>query len=413
MKRRDALHGLTLASLLPLEAAESAVPPLPDRKLLTANPETYWSRIRREQFLLPPGRAFLNNGSLGVIARPVYHALLEYVRRSAALEVQEYPRWGYETLDQERSEMAEFLGCHRDELAFTHNCTEAMSIVANGLDLKSGDEVLITDQEHTGGLSCWKLKEARAGIALRTVKIPVAPKDSGEIAGRMISAITPATRVLSFSGITTTTGLILPVEQICRAARDKGVITVVDGAHMNGQIPVTLRELGCDYYAGSPHKWMFAPAGCGILFGRGDMLDRLWPAVVSGGWDNKKDLRAARFMMVGTNNRAIFHGMMAGLRLLKDLGPANVFARQKHLSRRIVDHVKRRSYVELVTPEDENLSAALVTIRFKQDDLRPLFEAMEKRRIWILGGKQMRLSVHVHTRPEDIDAFFSVADRVL
>ncbi len=158
---------------------------------------------------------------------------------------------------------------------------------------------------------------------------------------------------------------------------------------------------------------MFAPAGCGILFGRGDMLDRLWPAVVSGGWDNKKDLRAARFMMVGTNNRAIFHGMMAGLRLLKDLGPANVFARQKHLSRRIVDHVKRRSYVELVTPEDENLSAALVTIRFKQDDLRPLFEAMEKRRIWILGGKQMRLSVHVHTRPEDIDAFFSVADRVL
>ncbi len=247
MKRRDALHGLTLASLLPLEAAESAVPPLPDRKLLTANPETYWSRIRREQFLLPPGRAFLNNGSLGVIARPVYHALLEYVRRSAALEVQEYPRWGYETLDQERSEMAEFLGCHRDELAFTHNCTEAMSIVANGLDLKSGDEVLITDQEHTGGLSCWKLKEARAGIALRTVKIPVAPKDSGEIAGRMISAITPATRVLSFSGITTTTGLILPVEQICRAARDKGVITVVDGAHMNGQIPVTLRELGCDY----------------------------------------------------------------------------------------------------------------------------------------------------------------------
>ena len=335
------------------------------------------------------------------------------MRRSAALEVQEYPRWGYETLDQERSEMAGFLGCHRDELAFTHNCTETMSIIANGLDLRSGDEVLTTDQEHTGGLSCWKLKEARAGVTLRTVKIPVAPKDPGDVADRIVSAIGPATRVLSFSGITTTTGLIVPVEQICRAARDKGVITVVDGAHMNGQIPVTLSGLGCDYFAGSPHKWMFAPAGCGILYGRGEMLDRLWPAVVSGGWDNKKDLRAARFMMVGTNNRSIFHGMIAGLRFLKELGPANVFARQKQLSRRIIDHVRRRRYVELVTPENDMLYAAMVTIRFQADDLRPLFAAMEKKGIWILGGKQMRLSVHVHTRPEDIDAFFAVADRLL
>jgi selenocysteine lyase/cysteine desulfurase len=91
---------------------------------------------------------------------------------------------------------------------------------------------------------------------------------------------------------------------------------------------------------------MFAPACCGILYGRGEMLDRLWPAVVSGGWDNKKDLRAARFMMVGTNNRSIFHGMIAGLRFLKELGPANVFARQKQLSRRIIDRVRRRRYVE-------------------------------------------------------------------
>jgi len=288
-----------------------------------------------------------------------------------------------------------------------------MSIIANGLDLARGDEVLITDQEHTGGISCWKLKEARAGIALRTVKIPVAPANPGELTDRVIEAFTPRTRVLSFSGITTTTGLVLPVREICRAAREKGVLTVVDGAHMNGQIPVSLEDMGCDYYAGSPHKWMFAPAGCGFLYGRGEMLDRLWPAVVSGGWDNKKDLKAARFMMVGTNNRAIFHGMVAGLRFLKDLGPDSVFARQRQLARRVLDMVKQRNYLELVTPEDERLYGALVTIRFKSADLRGLFEAMEKQRIWILGGQQMRLSVHVHTRPADIDAFFAVADKVL
>jgi len=418
MRRRDALPPMGVAALLgsaafAAQSAEAALVPLPDKKLLDSNPEAYWSRIRREQFVMPPGRAFLNNGSLGVIPKPVIAALTGYVQRAAALEVREYPRWGYETLDQERTEMAGFLGCKRDELAFVHNCTEAMSIIANGLDLAQGDEVLITDQEHTGGISCWKLKEARAGIALRTVKIPVAPANPGELTDRIIGALTPRTRVLSFSGITTTTGLILPVREICRAAREKGALTVVDGAHMNGQIPVSLEDLGCDYYAGSPHKWMFAPAGCGLLYGREEMLDRLWPVTVSGGWDNKKDLRAARFMMVGTNNRAIFHGMVAGLRFLKDLGPETVFARQRQLARRVLDMVKQRNYLELVTPEDERLHGAVVTIRFKTADLRGLFEAMEKQRIWILGGQQMRLSVHVHTRPGDIDALFAVADKVL
>ena len=103
---------------------------------------------------------------------------------------------------------------------------------------------------------------------MRVVNIPVAPREPADITDRLISAIGPRTRVLSFSGITSPTGLILPAKQICAAAREKEVITVVDGAHMDGQIPVNLHDLGCDTFAGSPHKWMFAPAGCGLLYGR-------------------------------------------------------------------------------------------------------------------------------------------------
>ena len=305
MKRRDALSHLAYAAALLGTAAPSTgssfkVPALPDKKLLETTPEAYWLRIRNDQFLLPKWRAFLNNGSLGVVSKPVFADIADYLQRSAELNVDHYPRWGYETLDEEREEMAAFLGCHKDELAFTHNCTEAMNIVANGLDLKEGDEVLLTDQEHTGGTACWEMKAARFGTKFRKVPIPIAPPDPAEITERLISAIRPRTRVLSFSGITTNTGLILPVQQICKAARAKGVITVVDGAHMNGQIPVDLHDLGCDYFAGSPHKWMFAPAGCGILYGRPEMLDRLWPSIVSGGWNNKEQLKAARFMRIGT-----------------------------------------------------------------------------------------------------------------
>ena len=358
-------------------------------------------------------RAFLNNGSLGVVSKPVFADIVDYLQRSAELNVDHYPRWGYETLDEEREEMAAFLGCHKDELAFTHNCTEAMNIVANGLDLKEGDEVLLTDQEHTGGTACWEMKAARFGIKVRKVPIPVAPQDPAEISERLISAIRPRTRVVSFSGITTKTGLILPVRQICKAARAKGVITVVDGAHMNGQIPVDLHDLGCDYFAGSPHKWMFAPAGCGILYGRPEMLDRLWPSIVSGGWNNKEQLKAARFMRIGTNNRAIIHGMMAGLRFLKSLGPENVYRRMGALSRLIIRHAKNRSYLELVSSADPRMYNALVTIRFKTETPERFPRTLQEKNFWVLGGRQMRLSSHVHTRPRDIEEFFEIADDVL
>lgn len=264
MTRRHAAAGLfslPLQSRFLQAAANEPALPLPARSLLQDNPERYWQQLREEQFFLPTWRVFLNNGSLGVIPKPVYRRVSDYLSEGAGLITDIYPRWGYETLDEHRSKLSAFLGCHKDELAITHSATTAMSIIAAGLDLAPGDEVLMTDQEHPSGRGCWQLKAARSRTTVREVAIPQTPRNSAELADRITSAIGPRTRVLSFSGITTTTGLILPTREICAYARSKGVITVVDGAHMHGQIPVNVRELGCDFMAGSPHKWMFAPAG--------------------------------------------------------------------------------------------------------------------------------------------------------
>ena len=287
MDRRAALK--TAASLfgLPLSAASAVLTPLPDAALRKSNPDAYWTRIRNEQFLLPEWRCFMNNGSLGIAPKPVVTVIANHLERAAALtqtpdlQEEDYPRWGYETLDKYRTELAQFFGCKKDELALMHNATEAMSTIAAGLDLKSGDEVLLTDQEHPSGRGGWFLRQARHGVTVREVKISQPPKNDDEIVEAMISAIGPRTKVLSFSGILTTTGLIMPVKRICAAALAKGVITVVDGAHMHGQIPVNMNDLGCDFMAGSPHKWMFAPAGCGLLYVREEMLDRLWPTIAT------------------------------------------------------------------------------------------------------------------------------------
>jgi isopenicillin-N epimerase len=393
-------------------ASDVPVKPLPPAALRSSNPDEYWLKVREEQFLLPEWRVFLNNGSLGIAPRPVLAAVEDYLERSASLQVDDYPRWGYETLDAERATMAEFVGCKKDELAFMHNATDALSTIAAGIDLNAGDEVLMTDQEHPSGRSGWQVRAKRHSIQVREVKIPTPPRNSGQLADLMISSIGPRTRVLFFSGILSPTGIIMPVREICDAARAKGIITVVDGAHMNGQIPFRISDLNCDYFAGSPHKWMFTPAGCGLLYVREENLDKLWPTVVTGGWDDP-NLKANRYMRMGTNNRAIFVGMMAGLQFLNELGPDNVYARIHQLAKMNYQLASARPYLELASGADDRLYGSLVTIRFKTDQLAPLWAKMNQRKIWTLQGPQVRLSTHVHTRPQDIETFYEVCDSVL
>lgn len=411
MNRRTALHSAAALFGISASRAFGAAAALPESSLLRTDPEKYWSRLRKEQFILPDWRVYLNNGSLGVAPVPVLDTVTRYLRGAASLEADGYPRWGYETLDEFRTEMAAFAGCQKDELALVHNATEAMSTIAAGLDLKPGDEVLLTDQEHPSGRNPWLLKKARFGIALREVALPLPPKNPEDLADRLISAIGPRTRVLSFSGITSPTGLIMPVRQICDAARAKGVLTVVDGAHMHGQIPVRISDLNCDFFAGSPHKWLFAPAGSGLLYIREENLDRLWPTIVTGDWDTKS-LKAARFMRFGTNNRAIFEGMIAGLRFAAAIGHERIYARTHQLARRVLDKARQFPYIEPVTSGDDRTFGALVSLRFKKDASK-FWELCRKKRIWTQEGERVRISTHVHTRPQDIDLYFDTIKEAL
>lgn len=410
MMRREALRAAAgmfgLASI-----STAAAPPLPDAKLLEREPDKYWARIRKEQFVLPEWRAFLNNGSLGVAPKPVLHAVTEFLMKGASMNMPdgEYPRWGYETLDAHREEMAAYLGCRKDDLAFMHNATEALSTIANGIDLKAGDEVIMTDQEHPSGKSGWALRKARHGISVREVALPLPPKSPGDLADRLVSAIGPKTRVLFFSGMLSGAGLLLPVREICDAARAKGVITVVDGAHMNGQVPMRIDALGCDYYAGSPHKWMFAPAGCGILWGREEMLDRLWPAIVTGQWD-VKERKAARFMSVGTNNRAIFEGMLAGVRFAKAIGPDRIYARIHAMAKGVRERAAKLPYLKMITPDDDRMFGSLVSFELAGVNRDKFNESCKQRKIWLIGGPRLRVSSHIHTRPSDIDLLFQTLE---
>ncbi|MBL8241382.1 MAG: aminotransferase class V-fold PLP-dependent enzyme [Bryobacterales bacterium] len=378
---------------------------LPAAALAAENPEAYWKQIRDEQFHLPGWRAYMNNGSLGVAPKPVVAAVQQYMLRGATLESDEYPRWGYERMDTHRAALAEAIGCRAADLSLMHNATEAMSTVAAGLDLKAGDEVLTTDQEHPSGRGGWLVRQQRHGIAVREVSLPLPPKDPGQLADLLVGSIGPRTRVLSFSGITTTTGMVLPVRDICRAARAKGVITVVDGAHMHGQLLFRTEEMECDFMAGSPHKWLFAPPGCGLLYMRPEMRERLWPSITTDGWQNPS-LEGGRFMLLGTNNRAVLEGMVAGLAFAKAIGPERIHARLRQLSRMVLDRAMAMSGVQVLTPNDDRMFAALVAMQLQPAHFKKFAALCRQRRIWIMMAERFRVSVHIHTRPEDIDLLF-------
>ncbi len=246
-----ALRGNLLAQL-------EKIPPLPDHSLFDKNEDAYWAGMRK-QFLIPEDEIYLNNGTVGSSPAPVLRAIFDGYATTEKMDQQDpedYPIWGYASWNEFRDPLAAFVGCHRDEIALLRNATEANSYIANGIDLKPGDEVLMTDQEHPGGLQPWRLRAKRYGVVVKTVTLPKPVKDANQVLNLFNDAITERTRVIFFSHITTVTGVVLPAKQLCALARSKNILSAVDGAHVVGMMRLNLQDIGCDMYSSSPHKWL-------------------------------------------------------------------------------------------------------------------------------------------------------------
>jgi selenocysteine lyase/cysteine desulfurase len=415
--RRAALGAAAFG--LPWARAERAfageAPPLPPPKLLDTDPGRYWAELRR-QWVLAPDHVNLNCGSVGCSPLPVLNAVVDHLLSAEAFREPAYPWFGYEEnprLRELRDALAAYLGCRRDELALVRNATEANNVVCNGLDLKAGDEVLLTDQEHPGGRCCWEQKAARYGVKLNTVALPRPPASADEVVERFAKALTPRTRVVFFSHVTTTTGLVLPAKELCRLARDRGVLTHVDGAHAIGQIPLDLHDLGCDFYATSPHKWLLAPKGTGTLYVREELLDRLWVTIASAEWNNR-GMKAYRFSNFGTSNLSVMVGLKAALDFHKALGPDRVYGRIHALAKRVRDRIAGYPQLRLANASSDAFYAGLVSFEPVKGDLRRVLAELAARNVRVAGGpERVRVATHVFTQPTELNAFFDAVDRGL
>jgi isopenicillin-N epimerase len=243
-----------------------------------------------QQFLLDPDVVFLNHGSFGACPRPVFE---DYQRWQLKLERQPVAFLGGglpNLLRAPREVLAQEMGTSPDNLAQVINATTGLNVVIRSLDLHEGDEILTTDHEYSALDKTWAFVARKSGAKIVVVKVPLPLTSAQAFHDTLVAGMTARTKVVFLSHITSPTALLFPIESVIVEARKRGILSVIDGAHTPGHIPLNLDELGADFYSGNCHKWMMAPKGSGFVHARPEWQAMLEPLVISHGWtaDNKQ-----------------------------------------------------------------------------------------------------------------------------
>jgi isopenicillin-N epimerase len=422
LQRRDFVRSLTALGLWPLSEAAAAPPPAAVAQAETwpaASDPRYW-RYLREQFAIPADEAYFNVGTYGARPRQITEAVVEHMREIDRTITHydyrpEHPEYfaGYRKQEELRAKVGALINASAREVALLQNATMGSNLVASGLDLQPGDEVLMTDQEHQGNRGPWELREKRGGIRVKKLPIGMPPADPEAVLRVVADAIGPRTRVIDVPHITSKLGIVLPVEKICALARARNIFTLIDGAQAIGHLRIDVKAIGCDAYVASPHKWLLAPAGNGVLYVREGRMNELWATLASGNWDNYEPADGVfRLMQMGTASQALLVGLDAALEFHRRIGPERVEQRVLELSNRLREGLKKTARATIYSPTHPALACGIVTWGIEGVTGPRLMDELwsrKKLRVRSQDEKMVRQSAHFYNSPEEIDATLEVA----
>jgi len=366
-----------------------------------------------EDFLFASELVYLQTGSLGPTPRPVMERTI-----AAWKELELNPSfYGYgaheQAMDDVRATAARFLGCKTEELVLTRCTTDGMNTVAQGLTFAPGDRVLTTDQEHPGGRHCWDYVVRRFGAVLDVVTIPPGENDVQAIVDRFAKALTPRTRVLSFSHLLSSTGLRMPVAQLSALARSHDCLAIVDGAQAVGGVPVDVKALGCHVYATSGHKWLLGPKGTGLLYLSVELGDRVDMVSIAAN-------RSAYNDGTGVTSIPSVLGLGAAVEYVSTMGIDRIETHNLALRNRSYAALKDLPGIHIVSPPAGPLASALISFTLPPELESRAFQQMMRTKHnvelkmvpknWMNG---IRVSTHLFNTEQDVDALTAALKREL
>jgi len=395
---QGARRGLSLADLGLTNAPLPRTPAEPDEK--------FWQEVRA-RFLLPKDFGFINAANLCPTSLPVVEALERSTR-----EYEASPTPGVRTRltdgrEEARKLLAEALRVTPEEIVITRNTSEGNNYVSSGIQLGAGDEVVVWGDNHPSNLKAWTDKAKRFGFTVVTVPQVNPHPGTGFYVDAFTKAFTPRTKLMALTHVSSNSGDLLPVAELCRAAREKGVLSLVDGAQSFGVLDVDLNAMRPDFYTGSMHKWPCGPKETGLLYVNKDVHDRIWPSVIS--------LYAGRVGISqklegnGQRDDAKLAAVAEALKFQGTIGRAVIERRARALAQALIEGLKRLDGVQLWTHPDPARYAAIVIFRPGTLDPRKLGAALtEKERLVVTtrAGTDrpgIRLSPHFYNTMDEMD----------
>jgi selenocysteine lyase/cysteine desulfurase len=376
--------------------------------LAVAEDETYWSQIQRA-FDADRTMINLNNGGISPAPTHVLEQFIRDLRFTNELPVEHMWRILEPRMESTRRDLAKDFGCDPEEMAVVRNASEANEIMIFGLDLKRGDEVLLTNQNYGRMITSWQQRERREGIVLKQISFKVPPPSDEYIVEQFRKAITPRTKVIEVTHITNLTGQIMPVREIVKMARPLGIEVFVDGAHAFNHFPFKRDDLDCDYYGTSLHKWTLAPIGTGFLYVRREKIEKLW-SLMGSGEGNKANIR--KYEEIGTHPQANFNAVSTALAFSRGIGPDRKIARLRYLRDRWAKRLLAESdRVKVLTPLTGEKSGAICLFNVEGIDPGKLGGWLyEKYRIVTTPivhpeFQGIRVTPNVYTMSDEIDTF--------
>ena len=378
--------------------------------------DAFWDTVRA-QFVMPPGLTVMNAANLCPSSRPVLEAMYNATR-----DIDQDPSPNNRAKlgpakEEVRKRLAAFLRATPEEIVITRNTSESNNLVSSGLDLKAGDEVLIFGDNHPSNNQAWHEKAKRFGYTVATVDQVNPHPGFDYYIDAFTKALTPRTKVLAFTHFTNTAGDMMPAAELCRVARERGVMTLVDGAQSFGLFDVDLGAMQPDFYTGSAHKWPCGPKEAGVLFVNRRVHDRIWPSIYSAYTGAVGISRT--FEGFGQRDEPCLIAFGEALAFQEKVGRANIEKRARELSQALIAGLKGIDGVRLWTHPSPELSAAVVTFQPGSLDLRKLAAALYERdhiACATRGGKDrggLRFSPHFYNTMAEVERAVAAVGRYM